>query len=95
MTEEDVTRTLKETESWHRTVHVIRGATFDNKKEVVWIGRWYGEPFNIKHLGTSAYCTKLWKNCDKFFNKKIDIRSSDLSKRGTPRGIIWGTTIKE
>lgn len=43
----------------------IKGATHTPNKEVIWLCRFYGEPFEVTPIESSATRKKLWKDCSK------------------------------
>lgn len=73
----------------------IVGATHSNDYEVIWICRFYGEPFEVVPTGSSADRKEKWINAEKYFGKMLTVRYSDESKRGVPIGNPVGLCIRD
>lgn len=73
----------------------IRGATYDDEHRVIWLCRFFGEPFNVIPIDDTKTRQKMWRECDKYFNKYILCEYAEQSKRGVPEGIIRGLEIRD
>lgn len=73
----------------------IRGATYNDNKEVVWLCRFFGEPFEVIPKNSSNTRKKHWKMCDQFFGKKIRAHFEQQDKRGVPLGKVEGSIVEE
>lgn len=72
----------------------IRGATHSSDKEVVWLCRFFGEPFEVIPKDSSNTRKKQWKVCEQYFGKKIRAHFDKQDKRGVPLGKIEGSLIE-
>ena len=73
----------------------IVGATHSNNYEVIWICRFFGEPFEVVPTGSSSTRKDMWVNAEKYFGKMLTVRYSDESKRGVPIGNPVGVCIRD
>nr|DAQ89852.1 MAG TPA: hypothetical protein [Caudoviricetes sp.] len=71
----------------------IKGATHTPNKEVIWLCRFYGEPFEVTPIESSATRKKLWKDCSKYFGRKLRVNYTKQTKRGVPTENITGTFV--
>lgn len=75
-------------------VFPIRGATYNDNREVIWLCKYY-EPFNVIDESDSKTRQKLWLNCEAYFGRKLMCTWYKQSRRGVPEGEVTGHLIEE
>lgn len=74
----------------------IRGATTNREHEIVFLCRWFGEPFWVEpHFMDSKARKKAWAHHDTYFNKWLLVGYTRASKRGVPLEGITGLSISD
>ncbi len=68
-------------------------ATHTKDKEVIWLCRFFGEPFEVVPVEDSKIRKLKWRTCELYFDKYIDVHYNSATPRGVPTGIILGYEI--